>query len=159
VTDPKPIDEYQSLDWRRTGRGAGRGYGKIKSYLTRDGSRCGSTPSREARAFRSTSWLASGMRADSVSADVPSAVPPGRRHPVLGASGERLLNASPVTVGRAGDCLTPDHARTEFEPGFWLRRRRCDDADGGRGEEGQALIEALWAPSGRRGGRLQSRSA
>src|SRR5436309_6072781 len=99
VSDLRP--DLRAVRWRarkRTGRRTddglvigraggqreerGDGYSKIKLHLTCDGSRCRSTPSREARAFRSTSWFAGAERADGLPADVPSAVPSGRGHPL-----------------------------------------------------------------------------
>jgi hypothetical protein len=64
-----PAESTGTARGLRTGRKRGGGewagerrgcYSKIKSYLTRDGSRCRSAPSREAPAFRSTSWFARG---------------------------------------------------------------------------------------------------
>jgi hypothetical protein len=53
--------------WGTRTRGAGRGYGKIKSYLTYNGSRHPRFGSYEARPFRGTSWTARRRAARSVS--------------------------------------------------------------------------------------------
>jgi hypothetical protein len=105
-------------------------YGKIKSYLTHDRSRCRTTPSDEARAFRNTSWFASGQRADRLSPDMPSAVPSAMVRLYLGGS----------RSSRGGGRLPCVQGAGELH-----RFRRGHDGTAVRGEHGERLLNTRFS--------------